>query len=61
MAHPVLERLGDQELRDLLRETIAARRIVPEEWRQHNEQLRQLEAALRGEIDRRAARGDCSA
>jgi hypothetical protein len=55
MAHPVLERLGDRELRILLRETVAARKACPDDWRQHAEDLAQLEVALRGEVDRRAA------
>ncbi len=53
MTRTRLERLGDQQLRDLLAETRKARATIGVMWKQRATQLAQLEAALRAELDRR--------
>ncbi len=52
MGHP-LERLTDQELHDLLRETRDARNFAGPRWLTSSRQLADLEQALRDERRRR--------
>jgi hypothetical protein len=50
---PLLQRLTDAELRDMQRETIAARRACPDWMKQHREQLANLASAVRRELAHR--------